>query len=180
VTEEDKNLERLAEWVRNLCDQYRPENLSKNFPEATAAEIRGLREVEADAVLAMARAIKIMAEPNDYPPDSEWARDDRETEMQVGAIRRARLQREAMEKAAKEKEAKDREAKAAPIPADAMEWKSHSGLPPGVMALVLSRTLRHVAGNDGHMAQWAADIERRARAVIRLCLSRLNPNDTAH
>jgi hypothetical protein len=30
-----------------------------------------------------------------YPANSDWGRDDRETEMQVNALRRARLQREA-------------------------------------------------------------------------------------
>lgn len=118
----------------------------------------------------------------DYPANSDWGRDDRETEQQVGAIERAvkQLREERKAREAKEREAKEKEAKAAPIPTDAMEWKSHSGLPPGVRALVLSRSLAQVAGNDGHMARWAADIEKRARAVIRLYLSRQNPNGTAH
>ena len=69
---------------------------------------------------------------------------------------------------------------AAPIDPNALEWKRTSFGLPGVMALVLSKTLAHVAGNDRHMAQWAVDIEKRARAVIRVFLSRREPNEKAH
>jgi hypothetical protein len=53
---------------------------------------------------------------------------------------------------------------------------------PGVMALVLSRTLQQVADDagDGQMMLWATDMERRARGVIELYLSCRHPNETAH
>jgi hypothetical protein len=53
---------------------------------------------------------------------------------------------------------------------------------PGVAALFLSRTLQQVAENigDGQLMLYAADMERRARGVIELYLSRRLPNETAH
>jgi hypothetical protein len=53
---------------------------------------------------------------------------------------------------------------------------------PGVMALVLSRTLQQVADDvgDGQMMLWATDMERRARGVIRLYLSFRDWNETAN
>jgi hypothetical protein len=53
---------------------------------------------------------------------------------------------------------------------------------PGVMALVLSRTLQQVADDagDGQMMLYATDMERRARGVIELYLSFRNWNETAN
>jgi hypothetical protein len=53
---------------------------------------------------------------------------------------------------------------------------------PGVMALVLSRTLQQVAKDigDGQMMLYATDMERRARGVTELYLSFQNPNETAN
>src|SRR5258705_13838222 len=98
--------------------------------------------------------------PN-YPENSEWAGDDRETEQQLATLDRIiKQQREAKEREAKEprptekeftaltiarmKADRDRKVQEAPS-ADALEWKSHRyGLPPGVMALLLSRTLHQI------------------------------------
>jgi hypothetical protein len=53
---------------------------------------------------------------------------------------------------------------------------------PGVAALFLSRTLQQVGADigDGQLMLHAADMERRARAVIGLYLSFRLPNETAH
>lgn len=157
---------------------------------AKAAELANLvaerREREANEQEAKERGSEEDESPSktkptpDYSANSEWGRDDRETEQPLGAIARAVKQLAAERKAREAKEQEEREAKAAPPSADALEWKVHRGGLPGVMALVLSRTLRQVAGNDRHMAQWAADVEKRARAVILIYLSRMDQHDTAH
>jgi hypothetical protein len=53
---------------------------------------------------------------------------------------------------------------------------------PGVMALVLSRTLQQVAKDigDGQMMLYATDIERRARGVIGMHASLRHSDDTAN
>ena len=101
----------------------------------------------------------------DYPADTDWGRDDRDTEMQVATIKRVIEQRREQEERAQ----REREAYRIAFPnrpVNAVPRHPRLG-PVSAAMLARSRAMRVLAGqdlmNDPEMMAHAIDLENRVR-----------------